>query len=132
MGVDMKFAITVAAICLAGEACAEAWSGNEVHRLCTSDAEAAKFAYCLGLVDGWVEGIAFGSYFTIARSDPNTSFQDATEFAKLSMGYCIPEDVTRQQIVSVFFKHLEENPETRHDTARMIFHRSMIDAFPCE
>jgi hypothetical protein len=107
-------------------------TGNDLYEACTSEDE-AQFGYCVGYIIGLNEGIKFGSFGVVAQA---TSFEDSAETiqdaANKFLGICAPQEVEYSQIKDLFVDHLRDNPQTRHTSARVLYHRALAVTFPCE
>lgn len=125
-------AATLSLASLPGAGLSQTISGNVLFEAC-SVREGPLSLFCAGYIVGAWEGIHLGVYTTIiaARMD-QPSIDDANYFISTLLMSCPPPNVENSQIRDVVFKYLSERPEIRHESARVLIHQSMIEAFPCE
>ncbi len=84
------------------------YDGNELLRLCQASA-----TFCRGFVAGI------------------TDHQSWVERGDVRAWYCVPENATIGQLTDVVLKHLDQHPESRHNTAVSLVAIALYDAFPC-
>lgn len=107
-------------------------SGNEMLEACEAPDESVMSGFCLGYVIGVVEGMKWGAALPIyAARKGDISIDDANDFANRLTRFCAPDSVTYGQYVDVFLKHLRQNPEVRHESARTLAQDAFSEAFPC-
>lgn len=92
----------------------------------------------IGLCNAYVQGFEAGriSEFANAYVDfaTGTNKQKAEQLQNVrnEVGlYCLPEEITLRQIIAIFLKHVEQNPERWHQSAGLEFGNAMRKAFPC-
>jgi len=103
--------------------------GNSIFKTCQSNTQVER-AFCLGYTIGTWEGVKAGTAQVLIALKP----KDAADLETLSNNWlqiCVPRDVTNTQLRDVFIRHLEDNPATRHISARMLLMASFSKAFPC-
>jgi hypothetical protein len=101
----MKGALLVGAITVLMGSTADAFTGNELHEHCKSNAY-----LCLGYTAG------AGTMFELQ--------------IRGEMPLCV-NGVTINQTRDVVVKYLEDHPETRHEHALFLIARAMREAFGC-
>jgi hypothetical protein len=115
--------------CSSGEASAQTMSGNELLDICESRDNIAKGAYCSGYFQGAVEGLKWGAATaSVLLGDGSANLDEASNAI---LGFCIPASVTLGQYRDVSLKYLNDHPETRHKTARILIQLALREAFPC-
>jgi cell division protein FtsI/penicillin-binding protein 2 len=67
------------------------------------------------------------TYGVIAESN----ISEVDQSSNIRLGFCVPENVERGQIVDVTIKYLAENPQSRHESARGLTLQALQGAFPC-
>ncbi|WP_417243016.1 Rap1a/Tai family immunity protein [Celeribacter sp.] len=112
---------------------ADTVTGNDLHSACTANGEIKdlQFGYCIGYIGGAFEGIKFGAGAVMFQAMPESSTTEVDQASNAMLGFCIPENVERGQIVDVTMKYLEENPQSRHESARGLLFQALQSAFPC-
>jgi len=104
--------ISEAGVAEAGHKTGSWLNGNQLRQWCNE----ADIGLCMGYVVGVADAMeAFHSYGK----------------AFLDWRACIPNDVTRGQLMAVAKKFLNDHPEDLHLAAVGIVAQSMVEAFPC-
>lgn len=108
-------------------------TGNDLHNACTASGEIKdlQFGYCIGYIGGAFEGIKFGAGAVMFQAMPESSAAEVDQASNTMMGLCVPGNAERGQIVDVTMKYLEENPQSRHESARGLLFQALKSAFPC-
>jgi len=88
-------------------------TGNDVFSFCSDSPAAAQF-YCLGYMVGVAD--AFASVRVLGVSKP----------------FCIPNNVTREQVRDVVMQYLTAHPESRHYDGAGEALWALEAAFPCQ
>jgi len=101
--------LVVAASTLANSA--HAMDGNELYGLCRSSAS---------LEQGMCLGYAVASYGAL-MDDPKYN----------GAQICPPAKIARGQIRDVVLKRMQDHPEERHLSARVVIFRALKNAWPC-
>jgi hypothetical protein len=57
--------------------------------------------------------------------------EETNDFIRNLLGFCILDEATNEQLSDVVTKHLRENPEHRHHSARFSILMAFQGAFPC-
>jgi hypothetical protein len=70
-----------------------------------------------GICAGWVNGTNGTHTYWAKRSDGPI---------------CTPDAVTVGQLVRIFMKYLEENPERLHENANWLYEDAMRGVYPCQ
>lgn len=80
-----------------------------------SDKEMIESLWCIGYVSGFLDSMSITQSTNGGR--PNV---------------CLPQQgITNDQAVRIFVKFLRENPQTLHESGRMLLYIALADAFPC-
>lgn len=125
----MKFVFALAWALVPGAASAENLSGNELLSVCEAKDDSAQLGYCLGYVQGAIEGMKWGISVPLFASGEEADQVDKAGNAIL--GFCLPTDVTLGQNRDVIVKFLTDNPAERHNSARTLIQDALKQAFPC-
>jgi len=48
-----------------------------------------------------------------------------------AIAFCVPSEVSGNQVRDITVKYLKDHPEKRHLAADVLIHTAMIEAFPC-
>lgn len=115
----------------ANKAEAQQISGNSLYEACRSD-NSVMGGFCIGYIIGVIEGRSFGAFQVLERLDPSESTAAANNLVDQLLGHCIPENASNEQLRDVALSYLSKNPETRHETARLLLWLAYVEAFPCE
>ena len=112
---------------------ADTVTGNDLHSACSSSGEIKdlRFGFCIGYIGGAFEGIKFGAGAIMFQAMSENSAAEVDAASNTMLGLCVPENVERGQIVDVTIKYLEENPQSRHESARGLLFQALQIAFPC-
>lgn len=132
----MRFAIAFAILCLVPCLSAQdnvhVTTGNELMQKCRfffadltgntpatmTNSERIDMGYCAGYLDGvtdveqtwdWVEGKS-----------------------SKAAHYCMPNEVTKGQMLLVIKKWMEDHPAKLHEQASYLIHDAFLNAFPCK
>lgn len=106
-------------------------SGNELLETCASDNQVLA-GFCIGYIIGYSEGAPWGAYMAATRFTEGLSTSELNEAAGVLLSSCVPAEASNEQLRDVVTKHIRENPETRHESARFLIWEAYIQAFPCE
>lgn len=109
---------------------AEQISGNELLETCTSDNQVLT-GFCIGYVIGYSEGAPWGVALADASVRGEMGGPDVNNMVGTVTGSCVPADATNGQLKDVVTKYLQENPASRHESARTLIWRAYAAAFPC-
>lgn len=127
----MRFFLT-AAMLLATPAAANNLTGNTILASCKSSDE-TRLGFCYGYYIGLIEGMRWGVSITAIKAGITEDSSGLNEFSEVILGYCVDaQGIEHGQMIDVANKYLEENPETRHESARTIALIAWNEAFPCE
>jgi hypothetical protein len=104
-------------------------NGNDIYWACQHD-RSFTLGYTAGLWDGAVHS-AFVAYgLTII---PKPQREAATNFThKRINGFCVPREVTLDQVADVFCAYLQAAPEERHGFPPILFNEAMQKKWPCK
>ncbi len=112
---------------------AESLSGNELHTACSASDNLIMQTACSFYSLSALESMKWGAaVVVIAISDGSIPTSEVDQTTNLLLGFCVPEDVSNEQIGDLVTKYLDDNPETRHHPARGLIHNALKDAYPCE
>lgn len=105
------------------------FSGNDIHSACQHDRSFA-LGYTAGLWDGAVHS-AFVAYGLMIIPRPQR--EAATNPAPKGInGFCVPREVTLDQVTDVFCAYLRAMPEERHGFPPILFNTALQKAWPCK
>jgi hypothetical protein len=102
----------VVLVCLPTATRADVTTGKELWPLCTSKG-ATENSLCFGYVTAIAE----------AMGQPTGVY---------GWRACVPEQVTRKQVVDVVMRYLDQHPEERHSTAGSLVANVLAKAFRCK
>jgi hypothetical protein len=104
-------------------------TGNDIHSACQHDRSFA-LGYTAGLWDGAVHS-AFVAYGLMIVPKPRT--EAATNFAHKGInGFCVPREVTLDQVTDVFCAYLRTVPGERHGFPPILFNTALQKTWPCK
>lgn len=107
-------------------------TGNELLDAC-NNSDPYRQSFCMGYIIGIFEGTIFGSFVTNIYYLPNDfPMKDVNIAVNLTTRFCIPDEVSRGQIVDVAIQYLRQNPKDRHEAARAMVYASLVQAWPCQ
>jgi Rap1a immunity proteins len=112
--------LSALSVCIpANESYAATETGNDLLKSCSTPSSDEYYGFerakCLGYVLG-----AYDAFNTTSRVEGNIVI------------LCPPEDLTKGQIRDIVVKYLEENPETRHESASDLVMLALSKAYPCK
>ena len=117
---------------LATPAAANSTSGNTVLASCKSSDE-IRLGFCYGYFIGLIEGLRWGVSITAIKAGIADDASSLNEFSESILGYCVDAlGIENGQMIDVATKYLEDNPATRHESARTLALIAWSGAFPCE
>lgn len=131
MKLPLIIALAIAPVAFGQSAQARATSGNELHELCSSNGDISIEGFCVGFIVAQVEGQSFGVFISVSWLGLTDTTDEGNFYIEEILDRCIPDEVPNGQIVDVVKKYLRDNPETRHESARMLIWKALRDAFPC-
>lgn len=105
-------------------------SGETFLEICNADVQHPEFSLCEGYMIGYSEGRAFGIFSAYAALEEG-DYDRAMEFFRDVSRYCLPEEATYRQMISVAVNYIEKRPESWHTRAHLLILDSFQDAFPC-
>lgn len=105
-------------------------TGTEIYEDCKTEATRLK-EVCLGYTMGLLDGTMMGTANVFAEKEPSNP-ADVTNQSITALGFCIPPDTNREQVMDVFTAYLQNNPSQRDRTAAKLFLDSMRSKYPCE
>jgi hypothetical protein len=86
--------------------------------------------FCIGYVIGYSEGTPWGVALAAANVR-GEMVPDVNNLIGNVTGSCVPADAPNSQLRDVVTKYLQENPASRHESARTLIWRAYAAAFPC-
>ena len=104
--------------------------GNELLETCTSDNQVLA-GFCIGYIIGYSEGAPWGAALAAASVSGDMG-SDINNLVGAITGSCVPADAANDQLRDVVTKYLQENPASRHESARTLIWMAYAEAFPCE
>ncbi|MTJ05053.1 MAG: hypothetical protein FH759_10230 [Sediminimonas qiaohouensis] len=105
-------------------------SGNELLETCTSDNQVLA-GFCVGYIIGYSEGAPWGVALAADNMPAETGTPDVNTLVGKVTGSCVPADASNDQLRDVVIKYMQENPASRHESARALIWRAYAAAFPC-
>ena len=94
-------------------------SGNDLQAACRGRNQ----SYCLGYIEGATDAQGAWQWIMSTRLRP--------ELEPSAPLYCIPDEVTLDQMQQVVMKYLRDNPASLHRSAEVLIRAALNDAFPC-
>ncbi|MEX0279242.1 MAG: Rap1a/Tai family immunity protein [Ruegeria sp.] len=111
---------------------AGAITGNDLLEACSANGNPIMATACSFYAISALDNLKWGAF--IANRNHLKSSVSAIEMdmmTRAELRYCDPTGVTHQQIVEIVRSYLEQNPETRDNSAANLIHLAFIEAFPC-
>ena len=105
-------------------------SGNELLETCTSENQVMA-GFCIGYIIGYSEGAPWGTSLALTQAMTDLDTATLNVLSNSVLGSCVPVDASNKQLRDVVLKHLRNNPETRHTSARTLIWSAYSEAFPC-
>lgn len=106
-------------------------TGNQLYEACTSS-EIYQQTFCTGYIIGVNEGLPVGNMVGLFRLGVTFETSEETnDFIRNLLEFCVPDEATNEQLRDIVTKHLRENPEHRHHSARFSVLMALQSAFPC-
>lgn len=109
----------------------EPLDGNTVYESCVAEGDDIRAGFCLGYLIGLVEGQPFGAFLVLKQAMPDDSVKEISDVSNQFFRHCIPASVSNRQIVDVVVGFLRDNPQSRHESARILALQAFQQAFPC-
>lgn len=123
--------IVIAAMLVASPAAANNLTGNTVLANCRS-ADDGRVGLCYGYYIGLIEGMRWGVSITAIRAGIHDNANDTNALSEIILGYCVDTGgIEHGQMIDVATRYLEDNPATRHESARTLATTAWRKAFPC-
>lgn len=120
----------VTAIGMGGTPAVGLTTGNDLLPIC-STADFASQAACSIYVRGMMEGLRLGGMAAVVKLAPGLSDEAVMRATFKSLGFCLPEKATNQQLVDLLVGHLRSHPEDRHEEASYLMLSILSKTFPC-
>ncbi|WP_294610637.1 Rap1a/Tai family immunity protein [uncultured Roseovarius sp.] len=117
--------------CVATASHAQQISGNELLETCKSENQVMA-GFCIGYIIGYSEGAPWGATLAIVQATEDADTDRLNKLASFATGSCVPSEASNEQLRDVVIKHMQNNPETRHTSARTLIWTAYSEAFPCE
>lgn len=105
-------------------------TGNQLHEVCQSD-DGTLAGFCIGYIVSQIEGQSFGAFTVLSQIQEADNITEMNSRISAFLRYCVPETASNEQLRDIVLRHLQENPQTRHDPARFEIWRALMGAFPC-
>jgi hypothetical protein len=128
----MLAAVSVAA--LTGEGKTQNLSGNDLLDICSDDSQAAQ-GFCIGYVNGLIEGLKLGAAVPMMRINQEGGTIPPDEMDALSsqfLGFCLPPEAELGQFRQIILAYLQNTPKDRHESARLLGQIALAEAYPCQ
>lgn len=128
----MTSALSCSVLLAASPAATQTLAGNDVLQACSMADNLAAEGFCLGYIVGAIEGLKWGAASIIAQDSAGLLEPDELDLlSSVLLGFCIPDTASNGQLKDVVVKHLQDNPATRHETARTLVQVALSAGFPC-
>lgn len=126
-------AITMFALTLTSPAIAGFIDGNELYKDCAKD-RAFIVSYVAGVIDKQEVDVLAALNLRMAASSLKGAENEwfIRSFNHISIGSCVPENVTLKQLGDVVCKWLGANPDARHDSAAVLIGRAFSSSWQCK
>ena len=124
----------VVSLAFAGLGKAQNLSGNDLLDICSDDGQAAQ-GFCVGYVNGLIEGLKLGASMPMLRLNQEGDTMPTAEIDALSsqfLGYCLPPEAELGQFREIIVAYLKNTPKDRHGSARLLGQIALAEAYPCE
>lgn len=86
---------------------------------------------CLGFINGLVD-MQFSSTVVIAYQQGIKEYEKAEKVMDKNSFFCIPDEVTRFELIRVYMKFIDENPTYLHNAAIWGVINAFNKSYPCE
>jgi hypothetical protein len=104
-------------------------TGNELFEACADTTNLASQGFCVGYVVGAIEGMKWGAGLPFMAQ--GAAVGDVNTGAEALLRFCLPEGATLGQYLAVIVNYLQSKPQSRHNSARLLAHLALVEAFPC-
>ena len=109
-------------------------TGNELLADCTAGNESVEGQISFVLCAEYIAGV-LDTWDYVGALSMAMAIDDEGEFDPTKVSFtpiCTPDDVTKAQIIDIVVKHLESNPESRHEGAHKIILTAVANTFSCD
>ncbi|WP_425456097.1 Rap1a/Tai family immunity protein [Aliishimia ponticola] len=113
------------------KATAQQISGNDLYTTCTSD-NSVMLGFCIGYIIGNLEGQNWGAFLFSKSAGEDLSTDEFNQAANRAFYHCVPSSASNEQLRDVVTSYLQNNPATRHESARYLTWQAYQEAFPCD
>ncbi|TDT74748.1 hypothetical protein BDE40_1464 [Litoreibacter halocynthiae] len=131
----MRIILSVAflgGLALGSPVVAAPFTGNDIYSACTNQTGQVQQGFCYGFIFGSVEAMKWGALVGVVATSPDKIPQSEFDLkSSVALGFCIPPNAENGQILDVVVNYLDENPATRHETARTLIQYALAASFPC-
>jgi hypothetical protein len=105
------------------------FTGEEMLRYCKVPNDDSVRDFERGICTGFIDGFAAGHH----AAELWHAFHHRDEPIDSIFGHlCVPKDVNRTALVSLFVRHLEANPDNLGWNAGLLLETALREAYPCE
>lgn len=111
--------------CSEGLKCRESPSSCELR-------EVASLSACLAYVSGFREGHFMGVADATGKGSKKQSQYSIEELYRKQSWFCLPGEVSSNQIAKIFLKYVGDHPEKLHRPAFEQLYEAMKVSFPCQ
>jgi hypothetical protein len=87
---------------------------------------------CSGFILGASEGFIIGSVTTDIHDNIEQEPLEQANRTRLALGICLPDTISRVEIVDTVRVFVDANPPYRKQPAAGVIHMALNDAFPCK
>lgn len=75
----------------------------------------------------------WGGLLGVAASQPKASELGVYDLLSgIAVGFCIPPALENREVIDIVLVYLDENPSTRHESARTQIGKALSQSFPCQ
>lgn len=113
-------------------------TGNNLIKFCnqkTSEAQNSDWAYCVAYIDGVTDGYVWSGLLIhgLIDGEPTKDGKRTLSgvFELLKNEFCLPNNVTRQQMALVVSKYLADNPALLNQPSSDLVIGAVAKAWPC-
>lgn len=87
--------------------------------------------FCVGYIVGLREGQKLGVFLALKALDLEGSAAEVDDFGRQILGDCMPVEANYRQLRDIALQYLNQHPEQRHESARMLIWSAWLTAFGC-
>jgi hypothetical protein len=114
---------------------AAAMTGNDLLNMCQGVDTGHATPLCTGYLLGFLSGDATAEAIMMMRYQPlDLRYEPYTPKNAVSIraDWCLPPNVTNDQLMRVMYKYLVDHPESTNLTVGALLHLALTTTFPCK